>query len=172
MIHPSEAAMTSTRVELLQAMPVFGALREDCLALLLAHAREVAVPQGGHFFHEGDEANSMFVLESGQVSVVKGWHGHDFVLHRLQAGDCFGEMALMDMCPRSASVRAEQDCRAIEIGADHLLRLYERDIEQFALIQMNLGREVCRRLRLTDELLFRAKMGEPPVEAVPLFRAA
>ena len=172
MVHPSEAAMTSTRVELLQAMPVFGALREDCLALLLAHAREVAVPQGGHFFHEGDEANSMFVLESGQVSVVKGWHGHDFVLHRLQAGDCFGEMALMDMCPRSASVRAEQDCRAIEIGADHLLRLYERDIEQFALIQMNLGREVCRRLRLTDELLFRAKMGEPPVEAVPLFRAA
>jgi len=172
MIHPSEAAMTSTRVELLQAMPVFGALREDCLALLLAHAREVAVPQGGHFFHEGDEANSMFVLESGQVSVVKGWHGHDFVLHRLQAGDCFGEMALMDMCPRSASVRAEQDCRAIEIGADHLLLLYERDIEQFALIQMNLGREVCRRLRLTDEMLFRAKMGEPPVEAVPLFRAA
>ena len=37
---------------------------------------------------------------------------------------------------------------------------------------MNLGREVCRRLRLTDELLFRAKMGEPPAEPVPLFRAA
>jgi len=163
--------MTATRVELLQAMPVFGAIREDCLALLLAHAREVTVPQGGHFFREGDEAHSMYVLESGRVAVVKGWQGHDFVLHGLQAGDCFGEMALMDMCPRSASVRAEHDCRAIEIGADHLLLLYEHDIEQFALIQMNLGREVCRRLRLTDELLFRARMGEPPVDAVPAFRA-
>jgi CRP-like cAMP-binding protein len=69
-------------------------------------------------------------------------------------------MALMDLCPRSASVLAEEDCRAIELTAADLLRLFERDAEQFALIQMNIGREVCRRLRTTDDLLFRATMGE------------
>ena len=69
-------------------------------------------------------------------------------------------MALLDLSPRSASVRADEDCSAIRITPDNLLRLFEHDAEQFALIQMNIGREISRRLRITDELLFRARMGE------------
>ena len=103
----------------------------------------------------------MFVLESGRVAVLKSWKGRVFDLRHLKQGDCFGEMALMDLQPRSASVRALEDCTAIELRPDDLLRLFERDPEQFALIQMNMGREVCRRLRFTDELLFRAQMGVP-----------
>jgi CRP-like cAMP-binding protein len=153
--------MQPTRIELLQGMPVFGAIREDTLELLLARAHAVEVSSGGFFFREHDQASSMFVLETGRVSVVKSWQGRDFVLHGLAAGDCFGEMALMDLCPRSASVRAEEDCRAIELTANDLLRLFEHDAEQFTLIQMNIGREVCRRLRAADELLFRTRMGAP-----------
>jgi len=61
-------------------------------------------------------------------------------------------------------VRADEDCAAIEIGAASLLLLFERDVEQFALIQMNIGREVCRRLRAIDEVVFRAQMGEAPAQ--------
>jgi CRP/FNR family transcriptional regulator, cyclic AMP receptor protein len=154
--------MQPMRVELLQRMPIFGAIRDDALLFLLAQAREVSVAEGAPFFREDDPAHSMFVLESGRVVVFKSWRGRDTVLHHLNAGDCFGEMALMDLCPRSASVRAESDCVAIEFGSGDLLRLFERDPEQFALIQMNMGREVCRRLRATDEMLFRARMGEAP----------
>jgi CRP-like cAMP-binding protein len=114
----------------------------------------------------------MFVLQSGKVAVHKHWQGQELRLHELAAGDCFGEMALMDLLPRSASVRAEADCQAIEFSSVDLMLLYEHDIEQFALIQMNLGREVCRRLRATDELLFRWRMGEAPVVMPSLFRAA
>ena len=164
--------MPRTRIELLQRMPVFGALREDSLLLLLEHARTVEVKAGDYYFRENDQANSMFVLEAGRVAVIKSWRGQDFVLHELVAGDCFGEMALMDMFPRSASVRADEDCAAIEIGADGLLHLFERNVEQFALIQMNIGREVCRRLRATDELLFRARMGQRSAGPMTMFRAA
>jgi CRP/FNR family cyclic AMP-dependent transcriptional regulator len=164
--------MEQTRIELLQRMPIFGALREDSLLVLLQHARVVEVQAGDYFFRENDRADSMFVLQTGRVAVIKGWRGRDFVLHSLVAGDCFGEMALMDMFPRSASVRAEEDCRAVEIGPDGLLRLFERDVEQFALIQMNIGREVCRRLRATDELLFRARMDQTPADSQTLFIAA
>ena len=164
--------MPRTRIELLQRMPVFGALREDSLLLLLEHARTVEVKAGDYYFRENDQANSMFVLEAGRVAVIKSWRGQDFVLHELVAGDCFGEMALMDMFPRSASVRADEDCGAIEIGGDGLLHLFERNVEQFALIQMNIGREVCRRLRATDELLFRARMGQRSAGPMTMFRAA
>ena len=152
--------MQPVRLELLQRMPIFGAIGDDALLFLLAQAREVSVAAGAYFFREDDQANSMFVLETGRLVVFKSWQGHDVVLNNMQAGDCFGEMALMDLCPRSASVRAETDCVAIELDSGDLMRLFERDAEQFALIQMNMGREVCRRLRVTDEMLFRARMGE------------
>lgn len=147
-------------VQMLERIPLFGALRADALHLLLERAAEVAVARGGWFFREGDAADSMFVLEAGRASVIKGWQGRSVLLGELGPGDCFGEMALMDLMPRSASVRADEACRAVEFSAAHLLTLFDYDAEQFALIQMNLGREVCRRLRATDEMLFRARMGD------------
>ena len=167
----NRSIMRPTRIDLLQAMPVFGAIREDMLEVLLQHAREVVVAAGEFFFRENDEASSMFVLEAGRVAVIKSWQGRELVLHGLGAGDCFGEMALMDLFPRSASVRADEDCRAIELTATDLLHLFERDAEQFALIQMNIGREVCRRLRAADELLFRVSMGETSAGSETPFRA-
>jgi CRP-like cAMP-binding protein len=154
--------MMPGRIELLQHMPVFGALREDTLQFLLQRSRRVEVAAGACFFNEGEVGDSMFVLESGRVAVLKRWRGSDHLLHELQAGDCFGEMALMDLGPRSATVCALEDCRALEFGATELLQLFERDAEQFALIQMNLGREVCRRLRAASELLALHWPGDTP----------
>lgn len=159
--------MQASQIELLQRMPIFGAIRDELLDFLLDQAPRRSVARGGCFFREGEPGDRMFVLESGRAVVIKGWQGQDIVLNHLGPGDCFGEMALMDLFPRSASVLAEDDCAAIELTPAHLASLYDRDIEQFALIQMNIGREVCRRLRATDELLFRVRMGEP-LEPLPV----
>lgn len=160
--------MAASRLDLMQQMPVFGALRDDTLGFFVQRAKPVVVPAGDYFFREGDPGDSMFVLEEGRVAVLKAWRGAMHVINELAAGDCFGEMALMDLGPRSASVRATATCHAMEIGATLLLQLFERDAEQFALIQMNLGREVARRLRHTDQLLFQGWAGEQP----PDMRAA
>jgi CRP-like cAMP-binding protein len=159
--------VTPGRIALLQAMPVFGALGDAALECLLEAAPSVTRQGGEYFFREGDGAQCMYVLERGTVVVLKRWDDREWPLHELGEGDCFGEMALMDLFPRSASVRAVEDCRAIEIGAGALQRLAERDIEQFALLQMNLGRELSRRLRAADEQLFRARMGETPAADAP-----
>ena len=153
--------MIAERIELLQQMPIFGAVREDALRFLLEPARSVQVATGEYFFREQDPAQCMYVLESGQVEVVKQWRGREMVMRRFEPGDCFGEMALLDLFPRSAAVRALADCSAIELKPDFMLRLYERDAESFALIQMNIGREMSRRLRATDETLFQLQRGMP-----------
>ena len=156
--------MAPGRIALLQAMPIFGALRDDAIECLLEGAPYVDRAGGEFYFREGDEAQCMYVIEAGSVEVLKHWNARHWPLHKLLAGDCFGEMALMDFCPRSASVCALEDTRAIEIATAALHRLCERDIEQFALIQMNIGREVSRRLRTADELLFQARVGTAWVE--------
>ena len=65
----------------------------------------------------------------------------------------------MDHFPRCASVRALEDCNAIRLSAADLYQVYEQDLKQFALFQMNMGREVTRRLREADNQLFRARFG-------------
>jgi len=152
-------------------MPIFGAVREDALQVLLEQPRSLRVAAGCYFFHERDVANCMYVLESGRAMVLKEWQGRVLPLRELGPGDCFGEMALQDLYPRSAAVRAVADCEAIEFEPEDLLRLFERDCEQFALIQMNIGREMCRRLRITDEMLFQARMGEMPAADETGFQA-
>ena len=156
--------MQEARIELLQRMPIFGGIRRDTLQFLLAFCPIVSVPANEFFFREHQQGDSMFVLELGQAAVLKSWHGEDYFLQTLKEGDCFGEMAVMDHCPRSASVRAVEDCIAIQISAAHLYQVYAQDLKQFALIQMNMGREVCRRLREANSRLFSTKMGMPEAD--------
>ncbi|HSD60318.1 MAG TPA: cyclic nucleotide-binding domain-containing protein [Burkholderiales bacterium] len=148
--------MEDRRIQLLQSMPIFGAIQSRTLEILLGESTGVQVPAGGYFFREGDMAEAMFVLERGRVSVVKRWEGRDYTLRELGAGECFGEMALIDLFPRSASVVALEESSALRITAADLYRVYEADVDQFALIHMNLARELSRRLRTADERLFRA----------------
>src|SRR6476659_10033381 len=153
--------MQEARIELLQRMPVYGGIRADVLQFLLGLCPVVSVPANEFFFREHDQADSMFVLETGKVAVLKSWRGQDHLLRILKEGDCFGEMAVMDLLPRSASIRAVEDCTAIRLSVACLYQVYEHDLKQFALIQMNMGREVSRRLRETDNQLFSARMGTP-----------
>jgi len=150
--------MQETQIATLQRMPIFGGIRADVLQFVLQASAVVRVDAGEFFFRENDKAQSMFVLEVGEAEVLKLWDSQQYLLGRLQPGDCFGEMALMDLFPRSASVRASQACTAIELSTATFFQIYERDLEQFALMQMNIGREVSRRLRIADERLFRTRI--------------
>jgi CRP-like cAMP-binding protein len=105
--------MQEARIELLQRMPIFGGIRADTLQFLLGLCPIVSVPANEFFFRQHEQGDSMFVLEIGKAAVLKSWHRQDYLLQTLKEGDCFGEMALMDHYPRSASVRAVEDCTAI-----------------------------------------------------------
>ena len=146
--------MEDYRIVLLQRMPIFGAINSRTIEVVLKNASAVCIATGDFFFREGDIADAMFILERGRVRILKKWKGRDHPLVDLGPGDCFGEMALIDLFPRSGSVVALEDCSAIRLTNADLYRVYETDVEQFALIQMNISRELSRRLRIADERLF------------------
>jgi CRP/FNR family cyclic AMP-dependent transcriptional regulator len=148
------------RFELLAAMPVFGGLNSATIELLTDLAEPLVVGKGEHFFREGDESQAMYVMQSGQVDIYKSWHSTSKLLRTMSAGDCFGEMALIDLFPRSASALAMEPSEALQITPQILQEIYRHDLEQFTMLQMNMGREISRRLRLVDQLLFRALMGD------------
>lgn len=139
-------------------MPVFGGLENQALLFLLDRTRELYLPKEAYLFKEGEHAVSMYVITQGTIGVYKELEDESYCLKKMGRGDCLGEMALMDFYPRSAAAKALEACRVLEIKAKALHELRKTDLESFTLIQMNLAREVCRRLRRADNLLFRAKV--------------
>ena len=150
--------MSDAQVELLQRMPVFGAVSGPALAFILARSQERRVTREGWFFREGDTADGFYVLASGRVAVLREHRGEPIRLAELGPGDCFGEMAIVECRNRNASVRALEDCTALALPVSALHALYEEDLEQFVLVQMNLARELSRRLSEADEHLFAANV--------------
>lgn len=153
--------MHHERLKILQRMPVFGGLTKESLLFLLNLAPTVTIPAGDFYFHEMQRGGTMYVLEKGKVAVFKPFECMGHLLAYLGTGDCFGEMELIDLHPRVASVMAITESAAIQISSACLLSLYKKDLEQFTLIQMNMGREISRRLRRLDEELFKYKMNSP-----------
>jgi len=146
--------MNAKHLSLLQDMPIFGGISDEVLNFICQNNQQRQINAGDYFFYEGDIASSMFVLERGGVAVYRKWLSLDYKLRELVKGDCFGEMALMSFSHRSASVKAIENCSALEISVDQLQDVYTRFPEQYTIIQMNMGREVCRRLRDSDHRLF------------------
>src|SRR5262245_30806863 len=96
-------------------------------------------PAGTVFVREGEPGDRMYVVQEGQVEIL-----HDGeVLERAGPGDFFGEMALVDDLPRSATVRAATNVRLVPITEREFLRLVELT-PGFALQVM---RAMARRLR-------------------------
>ena len=144
--------------ELLCNVAVFGGLSASTLDFIVDHAPVVTIAESDYFFRENESGSSMFVLQTGKVGVVKTRERRRYLLRSLMPGDCFGEMALIDPQPRSASVMALEACTALEISTGILHRLYTRDLEQLTIFYMNMAREVSRRLRDADEQLFRIQL--------------
>ena len=150
--------LESINVDILREIPLFGGISDDALRFLLQRAEAVSVPAGRLFFREHDRGDAMFVLTAGKVTILKQSAEQDYPLLEIEPGGCFGEMALIDFYPRSASALAKEDCTALRLSLTTLHQLYAADLKQFTLIQMNMGREVSRRLRETSEQLFQERV--------------
>jgi CRP/FNR family cyclic AMP-dependent transcriptional regulator len=139
--------------DLLRKVPIFGGLRMDTLSFLFDRAAHVTFKAGDWIFREGEAGTTFLVLERGHVRVTTSAHGEDVYLAELGEADCVGEMALIAIQPRSASVQATCACSAVMLTNADLAALYSHDLEQFTIIMMNLGREVARRLNHANRLL-------------------
>lgn len=139
----------------LREIGLFGGLDEQTLEVL---ARELPVEQvmvGARVVSEGDAAREMFVVVSGELEVLKRSPGGSEVrVAMLGPGGWFGEMAIVDVQPRSATVRALAPSLLLRITAEHVDRLlYRRDLKAYSLLIMNIARELSRRLRVMDGIL-------------------
>ena len=131
--------------------PFFGGLSDASLDLLVSMLVERRFDTGATIVTEGEPGHAMFIVHSGELVVSKRGAAADIVhIADLAAGDFFGEMTLIEMQNRSASVVAASPTVLYELTARKLYSCYKSDIHAYVMVMQNINRELCRRLRRAD----------------------
>jgi CRP-like cAMP-binding protein len=139
----------------LREIGLFGALGDEVLAHLAKTLKVLQAAPGDAIFREGDgDAREMFTVLEGEIEVLKrSRRGRDTRIAILGPGDWFGEMSVIDMQTRSATVRALAPARLARFTSEDMNALYRFDVKSYSLVVLNIARGLSRRLRVTDGLL-------------------
>lgn len=144
--------LTIDRVLFVRKVPIFAELRDDFLVRLAHIMEELHFPAKHTIFTQGEEGQSLYILVSGRVRVHLG----NRELANLDQGACFGEMAILDAEPRSASVTTLEPCQCLMLTQQ---QLYEA-IEETPSIAVNIIRLLSRRIRELNQRINTLQEGE------------
>ena len=141
------AASGAVSTTVLKSLPVFADFSQDHLRALVGMVMRRGAPRGTAVMHEGDSADSFYIVVSGRLKVLVGEaDGKETILTILGPGECFGEMSLIDDQARSATVIAIEACELLVIAR----RDFRRSLVENSDLAMAVMRVLVRRLREAD----------------------
>lgn len=142
------APPASVSMLLLRNVPLFSALPENQLALLVKEVSRKSYPRGSAIIAAGDTTESLYVVISGRLKVmISDDEGREVILAILGPNEFFGEMGLIDDHPRSASVVAIEPCEVLAL----LKRDFKKCLEENFEMAMTVMRNLVKRLREADQ---------------------
>lgn len=145
---------TETLIEFLITAPLFRGLDDAELAEIAAALEIVEVPAGHRLFDEGEVGDAWYVVFSGELTVTKNMaSGPTHDIARLDPGDCFGEMAILDDAPRGAAVSAEAPSVLLRFPRQRFQDMLDADRLSAYKIVRAMSRVVCQRQREVTQIL-------------------
>mgnify|MGYP001544814445 CR=1 FL=1 len=107
------------KILFLKGIDLFEKIPAEELSPIASIAEEVSKNQNEVVFNEGDEGDALYLIVDGRVKV----HSGDTIFVELGEGTCFGEMAILDTEPRSASITALENLVLLRISRDDFSEL-------------------------------------------------
>lgn len=141
------------RVALLSQAPVFAGLPRRFLSRIVAQLFEKGYDAGDVIFAEGEPAKGLFVVLEGSVSITRTGPRGEHTLVTLGPGASFGELALIDDLPRSATARILEPARLLILYRTNFEALVEGDRAIAMAVMRNLLRTLAAYVRRTNAIL-------------------
>ena len=141
------------RIEFLKTVPFFDQLSNRQLKGVSDIMFERTYDADELVFEEGQPGAALFLVLDGKVAVEIFRETSTTRLAVLERGAFFGEMALLDETPRSATARALERTRTLALYRNDLNGLVQRDAKTACQIYRSLAATIADRLRLTNELV-------------------
>ena len=139
----------------LKGIPVFSALSDAERTELISHLRPRRFARDEVVFHRDDAGGHVYVILSGSVKVaIPDEEGHEIVVAVEREGAVFGELALFDDAPRSATVTTLEETQVVTLAREDFLRVLERSPRATREILRLLARTVRRASGRIEDLVF------------------
>jgi CRP/FNR family cyclic AMP-dependent transcriptional regulator len=143
----------SARQEFLETIPIFAGLNANAVSEIADAVEEVEFRADEIIVREDELGNRMFIIRSGRVQVVKHLgQPRETILATLGPKDFLGEMSIIECVARAASLRTIEDSFLFSLKAADLHHLFLHQPDQYAIVILNIARDLSRRLRAIDEL--------------------
>ena len=137
------------RLRFLKSVPFFEDLFLEELMVIEEALWQEEFLTSETIFEEGDRGNKFYMIYEGVVGLYSGPRGQQKLLVKLNPGDYFGEMALFDDAPRSATAVSETPCRVLTLVKEQFHELMIQRPETL----FHVCKALCKRLRQTNLLL-------------------
>lgn len=145
-----------TSIELFKKIPLFRECTNTELIKIANMMQKVQFNAGNVIFKRGDSGDALYLIREGQVEVLAPSPEEDAaedVVAVLGPGDLFGEMAMVEHEPRSATVRSRTELKMLRLQKDYFENLMKQDHEIAFKIYRRLTIILSQRLRQTTERL-------------------
>lgn len=139
---------TTDKMLFLKRVSLFAGMSLEQIRVLTSHLEEQHFLPGEVVIYEGDFSQDLYILVSGRVRIAKDYGGsHERTLALLTQGDFFGEMAIFESAPRSATAVAEEEAELLALGPEK----FKQTIYQKPEMAFEIFRELSARLRRREE---------------------
>ena len=143
---------------ILRKLGVFEGLSEEDLDKIVKICITKSYTKGDVIFEDNTSGEDLFIVLEGNMKIkLEAVLPHyDIALSTIEAGQIFGELALIDSSPRSATVVCETDAQVAVLNGEKLNRLMEEDNHIGYVLMKNIARTICARLRKANRELLQA----------------
>ena len=141
---------------IISQLAIFGGVSDAHREAIFRRMKIWHLNAGEAVFSKGDEPSGIYIVKRGKIDLQIAENTVLIHKHELGVGESFGEASFMSMHKHTSTAIASIESEVIVLSRNAFIQLKHEDIELFALLMMNLARELARRLYLTDQLLLDA----------------
>ena len=139
---------TTDKMLFLRQVPMFSSMTHEQLRVLTSHLEEQHFLPGEVVFQEGDFSQDLYIVVTGRVSAVKDHHGpRERTIAFFGPGEFFGEMAIFEGAPRSATMVTEEEAELLILSPEK----FKQTVYQKPDMAFEIFRELSARLRRREE---------------------
>lgn len=143
---------TEEKINVIKNCPIFNNLKDDDYEKIMQLSEEFDYKKDDIIFRENEIADAFYIIVYGKVNILKeGEDGQNELLAEKKEGDVFGEMAVIDELPRSASIIAATDLKLLKLDKNSFLQL----LKNFSHISIEIARSICSTVRTTNSAYIR-----------------
>ncbi|WP_372714925.1 cyclic nucleotide-binding domain-containing protein [Ilyobacter sp.] len=138
---------------ILNKISIFGGLDDKQLYFLFKILKQSNYKKGEYIFKQGELPSHIYIIQKGRVRFIEEVDMTAYQIFEFGEGNCIGEASVLSLQPHAVSAVACEDSVIIILSKEEFFKIFKKDKNLFSILILNITREICRRLKSSDDVL-------------------